>query len=654
MPNIFTGDADNNYIVSANGDDILYGLDGIDELHGRGGIDQLFGGNGEDKLFGEDDNDTLDGGADNDQLDGGYGNDTLTGGDGVDTFFVNDDHDTITDLGAGGADVLQVGPGAQVDVTVVADWVAAPHVYYEGISEITAYTTNDGIANLVTAGFSVDLSLAQGSVGFTVTNTGDAATLIGSAQDDTLNSGTGADLLIGGGGNDTFTNDTRTATVVYAGNQADYTVTKLGTRTWQVVDTNLDDGDSGTDTLIGIPTIQFADATVDLPVNREPVLAAAIADQSINEDSPLNFQVPVGTFSDPDSDMLTLTATLADGSALPAWLTFDPETNTFSGTPPQDFNGQIALKVTASDGEFSVSDDFNLTVKAVNDSPVITSGGGGAEANYTVLENSRVVTTVTASDPDAGAYQRFAIVGGADASLFQISSRTGALTLRSGQDFESPSDADHNGVYDVIVRASDGRLTDTQTLHVTLSDVTDELLTGTLGDNTIEGADGRDRLSGYAGNDTLDGGGGDDRLFGGDGTDTLLGGSGNDRLVGGDGVDTLSGGIGRDVFVFDVSPAAGGNDIITDFNHAQGDKLSLSMADFAGFTQRGYISADQFYGAAGATEAQDSSDRLIYNTSNGALYYDADGIGGTAATQIATIESFSTTKFGYYDFIIVA
>jgi hypothetical protein len=654
MPNTFTGDADNNYIVSANGDDIIYGLDGVDELYGRGGIDQLFGGNGEDTLYGEDGTDTLDGGADNDKLDGGYGDDTLTGGGGLDTFFVNDEHDTITDLGAGGADVLQVGAGARVDATIVADWAAAPHEYSDSIYQYTDFTTNDGIANLTTAGFSVDLSLAAGSAGFTVTNTGDATTLIGSAQDDTLHSGTGADLLIGGGGNDTFTNDTRTATVVYDGNQADYTVTKIAARTWQVVDANLEDGDSGTDTLVGIPQIQFADGTVDLPVNRAPVVADGIANQSISEDSPFNFQVPAGAFSDPDSDTLTLTATLADGSPLPSWLTFDLETKSFVGTPPQDFNGQIAFTVTASDGEFSVSDNFTLTVTAVNDAPVITSGDGGTEANYTVLENSRTVATVTATDPDVGAYQRFAIVGGADASRFQISSRTGALTFRAGQDYEDPSDADHNGVYDVVVRVSDGRLSDTQTLHVTLADVTDELLTGSLSDNTLVGADGRDRLSGYSGNDTLDGGGGDDRLFGGTGTDTLLGGSGNDRLVGGDGVDALSGGIGRDVFVFDVSPAAGGVDIITDFNHAQGDKIMLSMADFNGFTQRGYIAADQFYAADGATTAQDASDRIIYNTANGAVYYDADGIGGTDAVQIATIESFASTKFGYYDFIIVA
>ncbi len=643
MPNIIYGDANNNYIVSANGDDIIYGLDGVDELHGRGGADQLFGGNGEDSLYGDSGNDLLDGGAGNDILDGGTGNNTLTGGDGADTFIVNDGVNTITDLGFGGTDVLQVGPGAEADAAVVQDWTA------------TTDTTNDGIANLITAGFAVDLSLAGGGTGFTVTNTGGATTLTGSAQADTLISGTGADTLIGGGGNDTLISHTHTATVVYTGNEADYTVTKVGAGTWQVVDTNPADGDSGTDTLIGIPTIQFADGTLNLPVNQAPVVAAPIGDQAINEDTALSFQVPAGAFTDPDSDPLTYTATLADGSPLPGWLTFDAATQTFSGTPPQDYNGDVALKVSASDGEYSVSDSFTLTIKPVNDAPVITSGGGGDEASYTVLENSTVVTKVTATDPDVGAYQRYTIVGGADAGQFKISHKTGALYFNNAPNFENPTDANHDGTYDVIVKVSDGHLSDTQTLHVTVGNIANEILKGTGADNVVQGADGADRLYGLAGNDTLDGGTGNDKLYGGLGNDILLGGAGNDRLYGGEGMDMLTGGAGRDVFVFDLSPNTPGNaDVITDFSHAQGDKIALSMADFTGFTHTGTISADQFYAAAGATAAHDANDRIIYNTTDGALYYDADGQGGAAAVQIATIQSHDTANLGYYDILIVA
>lgn len=642
MTNYFYGDAANNYIVSANGDDVIFGYDGVDELNGRGGTDQLYGGNGDDFLFGEDGTDTLDGGADTDQLDGGAGNDTLTGGSGDDTFFVNDGTDTITDLGDGN-DVLNVGPGATANATAVAAWTA------------TADTINDGTVNITTAGFAINLGLAGGGTGFNISNTGAATTLTGSAQDDTLTAGAGADQLIGGAGNDRFVSRAHLATVVYAGNEADYTVTKVGAGTWQVVDKNADDGDDGTDTLVGIPTIQFADGSVDLPLNQAPVVAKQIADAAVNEDSPLTFKVDANTFSDPDGDQLTLSATLGDGSVLPAWLVFDAATGTFSGTPPKDYNGQIALKVTASDGEYSVSDSFTLTVKPVNDAPVITSGGGGAEASYTVLENARDVARVTAGDVDAGTTLRYAIVGGADAALFRISSSTGAIIFKAAPDYERPADADGNNVYDIVVRVSDGAATDLQTLHVTVADVTNELIRGTVAANELLGAGGADRLYGYAGNDTLDGGAGNDKLYGGLGADILLGGDGSDRLYGGGGVDTLTGGLGRDLFVFDLSPATPGNvDVITDFSHAQRDKIVLSHADFTGFAQTGGISADQFFAGAGATTAQDAEDRLVYNTSNGALYYDADGVGGAAAVQIATIANYATAGLGYSDILIIA
>ncbi len=642
MPQTQYGDATNNYIVGYDGVDFIYGLDGIDELHGRGGDDQLFGGNGEDNLIGDEGSDTLDGGADNDQLDGGYGNDTLTGGAGDDLFTVNDDTDTITDLGNGN-DILSVGPGAIANATVVADWTA------------TALTTNDSTVNISTAGFGVNLALAGGGNGFSVTNTGAATTLTGSAQNDTLTAGTGADMLIGGAGNDTLISSAHLATVVYAGNQADYTITKAGVGIWQVVDTNTADGDDGTDTLVGIPTVQFADGSLSLPLNQAPVVASPIVDPVINEDTSLSFQLPAGTFSDPDGDPLTLSATLADGSALPSWLTFDAVTATFSGTPPANYNGQIAVKVTADDSDLAVSDTFTLFVKAVNDAPVITSGGGGAEASYTVLENTRAVVRVTAADPDAGAYQRFSIVGGADASKFQIDYKSGALVFVNAPNFEAASDADHNGVYDVVVKVSDGKLSDTQTVHVTVADVADEVLRGGTGDNVLRGSSGADQLYGNAGDDLLYGGLGNDRLFGGLDADRLFGGAGNDRLNGGEGQDVLTGGLGRDVFVFDLSPNTPGNaDVISDFSHAQGDKITLSIADYTGFAQTGAITASQFYAAAGASTAHDTSDRIIYDTSSGALYYDADGSGGADAVQIATIQSYATANLGYGDILIVA
>ena len=71
------------------------------------------------------------------------------------------------------------------------------------------------------------------------------------------------------------------------------------------------------------------------------------------------------------------------------------------------------------------------------------------------------MTTVTASDPDSGAVLTYSIVGGADAAKFTINASTGVLSFVSAPDFEAPTDAGANNVYDVQVQVSDGALTDT-------------------------------------------------------------------------------------------------------------------------------------------------------------------------------------------------
>ena len=142
------------------------------------------------------------------------------------------------------------------------------------------------------------------------------------------------------------------------------------------------------------------------------------------------------------------------------------------------------------------------------------------------------------------------------------------------------------------------------------------------------------------------------QLWGNGGNDTLNGGAGNDKLYGGAGRDTLTGGAGRDSFVFDTAPAS--RDTITDFSRADGDKIQLSKAVFKGFAYTGTLQAEDFYAAAGATTARDSTDRVIYNTRTGIMYYDADGLGGSAAVQIAQLGTGSAPTLAFADLLIVA
>nr|WP_246513189.1 PQQ-dependent sugar dehydrogenase [Azospirillum picis] len=100
----------------------------------------------------------------------------------------------------------------------------------------------------------------------------------------------------------------------------------------------------------------------------------------------------------------------------------------------------------------------------------------------------------------------------------------------------------------------------------------DDRLFGELGNDLLLGNAGRDALFGNAGADTLQGGQDADTLYGGQGDDRLAGDLGDDWLSGDAGNDTLSGGAGADLFAF---AAGSGQDLITDFNAAEGDRLRL-------------------------------------------------------------------------------
>ena len=143
-------------------------------------------------------------------------------------------------------------------------------------------------------------------------------------------------------------------------------------------------------------------------------------------------------------------------------------------------------------------------------------------------------------------------------------------------------------------------------------------------------------LTGNNGANILVGGAGNDSLYGNAGNDTMNGGTGNDTLDGGLGADTLRGGAGADSFVFNTALNAASNvDTITDFVSGS-DHIALSKMIFAG-TATGALGSAAFYASAVATAAHDSSDRIIYNTTTGDLYYDADGSGGIAAVKFATL-----------------
>ena len=129
--------------------------------------------------------------------------------------------------------------------------------------------------------------------------------------------------------------------------------------------------------------------------------------------------------------------------------------------------------VQLSDGANTLAPaTVNISINPVNDqTPIIDSNGGDATALLAVLENTTLVTTVTATDGDLPAQAiQYSIVGGADRDEFIMDSGTGELSFFPAPDAETPLDANRDGTYEVIVAASDGTRQDTQTLTVSIID----------------------------------------------------------------------------------------------------------------------------------------------------------------------------------------
>lgn len=200
-------------------------------------------------------------------------------------------------------------------------------------------------------------------------------------------------------------------------------------------------------------------------------------------------------------------------------------------------------------------------------------------------------------------------------------------------------------------------------------------LTGGDGNDTLSGAEGNDTLDGGNGADNLDGGTGDDRLtagagndtvaggdgndvmlgqggadvmLGGTGNDSLVGAGGNDTLTGGAGRDTLDGGAGKDLIVFDSLPTTGNADAVPGFSVVD-DSFQLVRSGAFTALAAGTLAAAAFWRG---TAAHDADDRIVFNSTNGSLWYDADGNGAGAAVQIATLTGVVGT-LAATDFLVV-
>ena len=111
-------------------------------------------------------------------------------------------------------------------------------------------------------------------------------------------------------------------------------------------------------------------------------------------------------------------------------------------------------------------------------------------------------------------------------------------------------------------------------------------------------------------------------------------GNGDANVINGnEGNDTLTGSSGSDIFQF---VTAGGFDTITDFN-TKDDTLQLENSIFTSLGAEGILASAKLKAGSGITAAADSNDYLLYNSTDGKLYYDSDAIGGASSPILIAI-----------------
>ena len=512
------------------------------DISGSGEANVLTGSSATDRIKGFGGNDTLESGLGADVLEGGQGDDLLSGGMGNDTYVFNAGSgiDTIQDVaGVGEGNRIQFGTGiSQSALSFTHDQAARTLTIQVGSSGtdkllLTNFDPTGANGSLVvgTLAFADGSSMNLADLFQTAVN--HAPTLANHLAAQTVQEDAPVSVVVP---SNTFTDQdsgdvltlsaslaNRTAlpswlnfnaaTATFSGTPDDAQVGSLDLRVTATDGENLNVSD--------VFTLTVAN------VNEAPTVAVSLANQTAVEDAAFTFAVPGSTFADVDSgDVLTYNATLADGTALPTWLSFNSTTRTFSGTPVNSNVGTPALRMTATDtGNLSASDTFSLTVTNVNDAPTVANPIVDQTAHTGAAFTFTVPTNIFA-DVDLGdtlTYNATLADGGTLPAWLNFNSMTRTFN-------GTPSSGD-TGLVNIKITATDaGSLSMSDLFDLTVT-IQDQVLTGTAGSDVLAGGAGNDQLFGLAGNDTFQGGAGNDLLDGGTGTDTMLGGIGNDIYI---------------------------------------------------------------------------------------------------------------------------
>ncbi len=606
----------NNYLNIEN-----VTLSGIAALNATGNaLNNLLTGNGG--------NNTLDGGAGNDTLNGGAGVDSLIGGVGDDTYIVDTTTDTVRELANEGTDTINVN-----------------------------YTFNlatlPNFENLILSGVAVIDGTGTSGNNLIIGN-GAANRLTGLEGDDTIDGGAGADNLVGGAGNDTYGVDSLSDVVTeVAGAGTDtilasinYTlatanvenlalagganINATGDANNNVVTGNTGnnrlDGGAGIDTLIG----GAGNDTYVIDTTGDTLTEAVNGGVDTIE---IAQTFALTNYANIENLLLTGTTNInGTGNTLNNLLTGNSGNNTLDGGLGNDtLNGGLGVDnligglgndtyilegltdtfteaANAGTDTLQINQTYNLSSAPNIENLTLTGtaalNGTGTAGNNLLIGNSGVNTLTGNEGNDTldGGVGNDNLIGGTGDDTYIVDSSGDVITEGA------------NAGTDTVQASFNFTLTNANLENLSLIGIVNITATGNSGVNNLTGNSGNNRLSGEGGNDIL------------------VGGAGNDTLIGGAGSDTLTGGAGLDSFLF--NGLSEGVDRINDFVPAD-DTINVSAAGFGGgLTANSVLAIDRFTIGTAATT---TDHRFIYNSTTGALLFDADGNLSGSSQQLATL-----------------
>ena len=626
----------------------LNGTNGDDFFLGTIFDDEVFGLRGDDVISASPGADTLDGGQDRDLVD--YADFFLTR---FGPIFTSDAVDVDLEL------AVQSGGMAEGDVLISIERISGSGLadFIRGDGEDNDLFGNGGDDFMEGRGGN-DLMMGDASNGIFYGEDGNDH-LDGGSGDDVLFGEIGDDTLIGGLDNDDLN----------GGDDNDTLFGDLGN--------DVLFGEDGVDRLIGGQGADELDGGDGIDTASYETSSAAVTVL-------LNGQTGAGSSGDAAGDFLfnieNLTGSvfndLLSGSSAANVLSGNNGNDTLVGNGGNDtLNGGLGAD-TASYGTSSAGVSVNLG---------LGFGMGG---------NSGFDTLISIENANGSSFTDF-LIGSATANVLNGGVGADALQGEAGNDIFIVDNAgdlvfENGGEGTDEVRTSVSyTLTanqDIETLRTTNDNGTAGInlagngsgnqIVGNNGDNVINGGAGADQLVGRGGDDfyIVDNGGDAITENGGQGIDEVrtsvsyvltagadvevlataddngvaainLTGNGSGNVVRGNnganfisgagGNDQLTGLGGQDTFAFNTTLNAATNvDVISDFSVAD-DTIQLENDVFVGLATSG-LDATQF---ANGTAAQDATDRIIYDDTTGALFFDQDGVGGVAAVQFATLSA---------------